>query len=230
MSSPAQLGVQDLPSDDEDLDSEVLVGSALMKVVGIKYYTGVLHKGEFAFLIREPHNPYDSNAIAVKNHVSSQVGHIARDMAACLAPIIDDQRAIAPRIEAEVLRPAVSSVSIKVSFYSTPSLLRRTAKRLRRHGIDIMSPQAFGDLITKEAGEGVRSSGGREREGEKGRKGGAVVSKSDGSAMQLSSQKALEDLFDRLSSEDQRIDIAPCRASLSGKLSTDLLKHQEEVS
>ena len=58
-----------------DRDEDVLVGSALMKVVRIKYYTGVLHKGEFAYLVREPRNPYDRNAIAVKNHVGNQVAN-----------------------------------------------------------------------------------------------------------------------------------------------------------
>ena len=75
-----------MPSGSEDgafdRDEDVLVGSAQMRVVGIKYYTGLLHKGEFAFLVREPSNPYDPNAIAVKNHVGSQVGHIARELAA----------------------------------------------------------------------------------------------------------------------------------------------------
>ena len=75
-----------MPSGSEDgafdRDEDVLVGSAQMRVVGIKYYTGVLHRGEFAFLVREPSNPYDPNAIAVKNHVGSQVGHIARELAA----------------------------------------------------------------------------------------------------------------------------------------------------
>ena len=40
-------------------------------------------------LEREPHNPYDRNAIRVDNVAGEKVGHIARGVAAVLAPLID---------------------------------------------------------------------------------------------------------------------------------------------
>ena len=56
-----------------------------------------------------------------------------------------------------------------------------------------------------------------------------VVAKIDGSGAQLSSQKALEDLFDRLSSDTPApSDVADGRKALAGKLSAVLLPHQEE--
>ncbi|KAH9998504.1 SNF2 family N-terminal domain-containing protein [Russula compacta] len=58
-------------------------------VVGIQYYKGLVDAGEQVLLIREPRNKYDRNAIAVQNIGRTQVGHIPRQTAARLAPIID---------------------------------------------------------------------------------------------------------------------------------------------
>jgi SWI/SNF-related matrix-associated actin-dependent regulator of chromatin subfamily A3 len=59
------------------------------QVVGIKYYTGVAHPGEYVKLVREPNNPYDRNAIRVDNIRNDKVGHIKATTASTLAPIID---------------------------------------------------------------------------------------------------------------------------------------------
>ena len=40
-------------------------------------------------LQREPTNAYDSNAIKVNNTLNRQVGHIKRDLAKALSPILD---------------------------------------------------------------------------------------------------------------------------------------------
>ncbi|KAI0256048.1 SNF2 family N-terminal domain-containing protein [Lactifluus subvellereus] len=58
-------------------------------VVGIQYYKGLVDTGEQVRLIREPQNKYDRNAIAVQNIGRTQVGHIPRQIAAKLAPLID---------------------------------------------------------------------------------------------------------------------------------------------
>ncbi|KAI0266685.1 SNF2 family N-terminal domain-containing protein [Gloeopeniophorella convolvens] len=58
-------------------------------VVGIQYYKGLVDAGEQVRLIREPQNRYDRNAIAVQNIGRAQVGHIPRQIAAKLAPLID---------------------------------------------------------------------------------------------------------------------------------------------
>lgn len=204
-------------ADEFNRDEDVLVASSLMKVVGCRYYTGVLHKGEFAFLVREPHNPYDPNAIAVKNHVDNQVGHIAASLAKSLAPIMDDDRPIAPRIDAEVLKPNLSSVNIRVNFWAPEALRERTLKRLRRNGVDLES--------RSDAEQAGASSGGRDSSS--GGEGGGIVSTVDGCAMHKNSQKALQDLFDRLSNQP-KLDLSVCRSSLAGKLKTVLLPHQEE--
>lgn len=40
-------------------------------------------------LVREPQNPYDSNAVMVTNMYGNQVGHIKRALAAAMADVMD---------------------------------------------------------------------------------------------------------------------------------------------
>jgi len=65
------------------------LGSLNSSVVGIRYYDGVLHPGEYAVLHREPNNPYDRNAIRVDNIAGIKVGHIKKTVAKALAPVMD---------------------------------------------------------------------------------------------------------------------------------------------
>jgi SWI/SNF-related matrix-associated actin-dependent regulator of chromatin subfamily A3 len=60
-----------------------------LSVVGIRYYRGVAHPGEYVQLVREPHNPFDRNAVRVDNLHGQKVGHIKKEQAAMLAPIMD---------------------------------------------------------------------------------------------------------------------------------------------
>ncbi|KAK7472758.1 hypothetical protein VKT23_000868 [Stygiomarasmius scandens] len=76
-------------------------------VVGLQYYKGLVGPGEEVLLIREPSNPYDvyvfnnnygqqiyglhRNAIQVKNIGRTQVGHVPRNVAAKLAPLMDQK-------------------------------------------------------------------------------------------------------------------------------------------
>ena len=45
-------------------------------IVGIRYYNGVAHPGEFVTLVREKNNPYDKNAIRIDNLEGDKIGHI----------------------------------------------------------------------------------------------------------------------------------------------------------
>ncbi|KAF9470596.1 hypothetical protein BDN70DRAFT_888939 [Pholiota conissans] len=58
-------------------------------VVGIQYYRGLVGPGEEVLLVREPQNPYDRNAIQVKNISRVQVGHLPRNVVSKLAPLLD---------------------------------------------------------------------------------------------------------------------------------------------
>jgi|SRR5690554_3666983 len=49
-----------------------------------------MHVGETLWLVREPQNPYDRNAIRVQRVSGEQVGYIPRGFAAALAPAFDE--------------------------------------------------------------------------------------------------------------------------------------------
>jgi SWI/SNF-related matrix-associated actin-dependent regulator of chromatin subfamily A3 len=90
VASPIVLDLtQDEPADETAEEDHVLIGSCSYTVVGIRYYQGVAHPGEFVDLKREPSNPYDRNAIRVDNMRGEKVGHIKKEQASILAPIMD---------------------------------------------------------------------------------------------------------------------------------------------
>ncbi|KAF8556100.1 hypothetical protein OG21DRAFT_1506885 [Imleria badia] len=60
-------------------------------IVGVQYYKGLVGPGEQVRLIREPHNRYDRNAIQVKNIAGAQVGHLPKNAASQLAPLLDQK-------------------------------------------------------------------------------------------------------------------------------------------
>jgi SWI/SNF-related matrix-associated actin-dependent regulator of chromatin subfamily A3 len=87
--------VVDLTQDDQadatvEEEAHDLVASCSCTIVGIRYYQGVAHPGEFVDLRREPSNPYDRNAIRVDNMRGEKVGHIKKEQARILAPIMDN--------------------------------------------------------------------------------------------------------------------------------------------
>lgn len=67
----------------------VLICKFNTAIVGIQYYQGLVSVGENVLLQREPQNPYDPNAIQVLNIGGTQVGHIKRQVAERLAPMMD---------------------------------------------------------------------------------------------------------------------------------------------
>nr|XP_023873895.1 putative SWI/SNF-related matrix-associated actin-dependent regulator of chromatin subfamily A member 3-like 1 [Quercus suber] len=66
-----------------------MVGFIIANIVGIQYYSGTISGREMVGLVREPLNAYDPNAIKVLNTRTVQVGHIERNVASVLAPLID---------------------------------------------------------------------------------------------------------------------------------------------
>ncbi|EXJ83871.1 hypothetical protein A1O1_07499 [Capronia coronata CBS 617.96] len=78
----------------EDFDDDVyenyqLYGILDTKIVGCRFYDGRATVGEYVRVRREPSNPYDSNAIRIDNVLRDQIGHIGRQVAAKLAPLMD---------------------------------------------------------------------------------------------------------------------------------------------
>ena len=81
----------DISDSDDELDHEVCFGSYRADIVGIRYYRGTVNNDEMVSLIREPHNPYDRNAVRVDNVCGIQVGHIKRELARALADVMDNR-------------------------------------------------------------------------------------------------------------------------------------------
>lgn len=73
------------------------------KVVGVTF-DGIqnilprLHAGMPLKLVREPNNQYDKNAVAVWCN-GQKIGHLSRDLAADIAPLIDSGTAVGGTIE-----------------------------------------------------------------------------------------------------------------------------------
>ncbi|KIY67158.1 hypothetical protein CYLTODRAFT_490860 [Cylindrobasidium torrendii FP15055 ss-10] len=80
---------ENLPVDDEP--QEELYTTLRTSVVGIQYYKGLVGPGERVLLEREPTNPYDRNAIKAVNMNRVQVGHVPKQVAAKLAPLLDQR-------------------------------------------------------------------------------------------------------------------------------------------
>mmetsp|Transcript_5440 Transcript_5440/g.11830 ORF Transcript_5440/g.11830 Transcript_5440/m.11830 type:complete len:878 (+) Transcript_5440:183-2816(+) len=117
--SSSDLVVMDSDVEDQDLP-DVLVGNGEYQIVGIRYYSGVAHPGEFVTLVREPRNPYDRNAIRVDNLRGEKVGHIKATMARNLSPLIDRSRQLGVRLEGTIPRSGNAfTLPLILDFYST---------------------------------------------------------------------------------------------------------------
>ena len=88
-SFPVSSVVEDDIDSSTQIDTSTLIGSGEYLIVGIRYYTGVAHPGEYINLVREPHNPYDRNAIRVDSLRGEKIGHIKATMAKSLAKVMD---------------------------------------------------------------------------------------------------------------------------------------------
>ncbi|KAI1334782.1 RAD5-like protein [Xylariaceae sp. FL0016] len=64
------------------------------KIVGVRYYNGIATPGESIICQREPDNQYDRNAVRVDNVMGVQIGHIPRNLAAKLAPYLDNNEIV----------------------------------------------------------------------------------------------------------------------------------------
>ncbi|RMJ28381.1 SNF2 family helicase [Aspergillus sp. HF37] len=80
-------GSQDI--DDSSLNDVTLYDKVHTKIVGVRFYTGHATLGEHAIVNRQPDNPYDANAIQVRNVMGAQIGHLPRQVAAKLAKYMD---------------------------------------------------------------------------------------------------------------------------------------------
>lgn len=80
-----------LDDDDDIYANHELYGIYNTKIVGIRFYDGRATVGEYVVVKREPKNPYDSNAVRINNVMGDQIGHLNRQSAAKLAPLMDSK-------------------------------------------------------------------------------------------------------------------------------------------
>lgn len=113
-----QLDYDDDGSDQGNCEEHVKIGESEYNLVGIRYYKGVAYPGEFVNLVREPHNPYDSNAIRVDNLRNEKVGHVKATQASMLARLMDDAALNHLKLEASIPRRGNKfQLPLQVSFY-----------------------------------------------------------------------------------------------------------------
>ncbi|KAH6895397.1 SNF2 family N-terminal domain-containing protein [Thelonectria olida] len=106
--------VLDLTQDDDGPTLE-LYGSFAGKIVGVRYYKGYASPGEMVLCRREPHNQYDPNAIRVDNVVGAQIGHIPRNVAMKITPLVDRGDVT---IEAQIMgEKAFYDCPVRIFFY-----------------------------------------------------------------------------------------------------------------
>ncbi|KAL5004275.1 hypothetical protein ScPMuIL_017731 [Solemya velum] len=120
----------------DELDSEIYFGSLRGNIVGIRYYKGSVNNKEMVALEREPRNPYDCNAIKVKNVLGEQVGHIKRELAKPLAFILDKNLA---RLEGIVPfgMQNMYSMPVDLSLWGNSANKQATITKLRSHGYQV---------------------------------------------------------------------------------------------
>ncbi|GAW25081.1 putative RAD5-like protein [Rosellinia necatrix] len=76
-------------ADTPETPSLEFYGTMDNKIVGVRYYDGIVTPGESILCCREPSNAYDRNAVRVDNIMGSQVGHLPRNLVEKLAPYLD---------------------------------------------------------------------------------------------------------------------------------------------
>ncbi|XP_034295161.1 helicase-like transcription factor isoform X1 [Pantherophis guttatus] len=197
---------------DEDIDSAVLFGTLRGNVVGLRYYTGMVNDGEMVALQREPNNPYDKNAVKVNNVNGDQVGHIKKELAACLAYIMDNKLAV---VEGVVPRGAdnVFTMPVQLSFWGKEENKRVLLERLKMHGLKLAPPEKFSGF----GFETGRTSG----------RGRTRYNAPSHGAIQMTTEQLkteFDKLFEDLKEEDKTCEMEAAKAVL-----TPLLPHQKQA-
>ncbi|KGL78768.1 Helicase-like transcription factor, partial [Tinamus guttatus] len=196
--------------DEEDTDSAILYGTLRGTIVGLRYYTGVVNNNEMVALEREPSNPYDKNAVKVKNVNGDQVGHIKKELAAALADIMDNRLAV---VEGVVPYGAknVFTMPVQMSFWGREENKEAVLDQLKIHGFKLAPP-------LKECGLGSDWIS---------EKAGSTYSSPVPPAVRLTTEQ-LKSEFDRLF-EHLKEDDKTCEMEAAKAVGTLLLPHQKQA-
>ncbi|KAF2108986.1 SNF2 family N-terminal domain-containing protein [Lophiotrema nucula] len=113
-----------------------LYGVLQSKIVGIQYYRGYVTQGEYCVLRREPHNPYDRNAIQALNVQGVQIGHVPKTWAAKLAKYMDNGSLI---LEGKAGRRGDWDIELEIRLYGTnePTARENLMHRLKSDRLPI---------------------------------------------------------------------------------------------
>lgn len=110
-------------NDDDPVSSYELYGTLDTKIVGVRYYNGVVNPGEKVLCRREPSNPFDRNAVRVDNVMRTQIGHLPAVLVKKLAPYLDRNDII---LDGVLTGPKdVYDCPVRLVFYGTSDPQRR---------------------------------------------------------------------------------------------------------
>uniref|UniRef100_A0A3B1ITK0 Helicase like transcription factor n=1 Tax=Astyanax mexicanus TaxID=7994 RepID=A0A3B1ITK0_ASTMX len=164
---PSQSSSTSESTHDQDAEEENrCFGTFQGTIVGLRYYTGTVNRGEMVALVRQPQNPYDRNAVMVANVYGSQVGHIKKELAAALAFIMDRNLA---RVEGVVPYGKTNSftMTVTLTFWGREENQEAVHSQMKNHGYKLNAlknafDKLFDDLLEDrtremEAAEAVRT-------------------------------------------------------------------------
>ncbi|WVW84111.1 hypothetical protein I302_106140 [Kwoniella bestiolae CBS 10118] len=202
-------------------------------VVGVQYYRGLVGRGEYVMLRRQPENQYDSNAVQVINASGSQVGHIPRTVAARLAELMDMSAiTVEGRMVGQNLDGAKHyKMGMDLSIYAKPSLkeVLQTELSWALNETAVQKPPPTASLSISVSGfKGHGNSGVGLPAGDE----PAMKKLLEGLKQIGEDQKQADNVMDSLTSDVDvsKLPLHPNPPGIAnGQLSTDMLPHQTQA-
>lgn len=119
----------------DEFSQHLYIGSFFSKIVGVQHYRGRATTGESVHLRREPDNAYDCHAIQCLNVNRQQIGHIPAQIAAGLAPWLENKVCL---IEGSVKGKAqVYSIPLQIDVFAQIAVSSKMPQALARAGIEL---------------------------------------------------------------------------------------------
>lgn len=204
---------ENVVDDDDDAalgqHNMIPLGFISTTIVGIQYYKGTAHPGEYVDLVREPRNPYDCNAIRVDNMAGVKVGHIRKGLAQILAPVLDNGEYHNVTVDATIpTKGRISSYSLplRLDFFGTSLENQQTMKEILGRNFSVHQEVSTLDQIIDQNSEYQMKVITKEMDWER-------------------QQQHLDDMFEKISKS--QLENLP-DISAPTLLTTQLMKHQLE--
>ena len=143
-------GVAVAPEIEEEEEPELWFAEIKTKIVGTQHYGGIVSDGENVLLRRNPNNQYDPNAVQVLNIRHEVVGHIPKEIAAKLSPIM----LAGVKVEGKIPRGSANTFSIPVvlDLYATMELIDEHESAISRlSGVSIKAARGTGTSVRTRA-------------------------------------------------------------------------------